>query len=192
MPTQTTDRMADTLARFARKHGRGPSYSELAKLAGYASKQAAYRLAQKLVDAGILLRDATGKLSIAQQPIGRRVLGYVQAGFPSPAEEELIDTISLDDYLIRKPAASFLLKVSGDSMIDAGIHPNDLVVIERGGTPANGTIVLAEVDGEWTLKYYQKRGQQVRLLPANANYPVIIPKMELKLGGIVKAVLRRY
>jgi SOS regulatory protein LexA len=192
MPQSTIDTIKAQIERFVEKFGRGPSYGELAKLAGYASKQAAYRLAAKLVGTGFLQRDPTGRLSLAPQPIGHKVLGYVQAGFPSPAEEELIDTISLDEYLIRKPAASFLLRVSGDSMIDAGIHPNDLVVIERGKTPSNGAIVLAEVDGDWTLKYYQKRGTQVRLLPANASYPVIVPKQELKLGGTVKAVMRRY
>ncbi len=180
------------LQTFYQQHRRGPSYSELARLAGFASKQAAYRLAQKLIDAGILVRDGTGRLVPHSPRLGTQLLGYVQAGFPSPAEEELIDTISLDEYLIRKPTASFLLKVSGDSMLDAGIHPNDLVIIERGPTPKNGDIVLADVDGEWTLKYYRKRGKTIELVPANARYPIITPHGELKIGGVLKAVMRRY
>jgi SOS regulatory protein LexA len=180
------------LQAFYAKHRRGPSYSELAQMAGFASKQAAYRLAQKLIDAGILARDPTGKLIPNGPRLGTPLLGYVQAGFPSPAEEELIDTLSLDEYLIRKPAASFLLRVTGDSMIDAGIHPDDIVIIERGKHPSNGAIVLAEVDHEWTLKYYHKRGTRIELRPANPQYPVITARTELNLGGVVRGVIRRY
>ncbi|GAF87955.1 unnamed protein product, partial [marine sediment metagenome] len=113
-------------------------------------------------------------------------------GFPSPAEEELIDTLSLDEFLIDKPEASFLLKVSGDSMIDAGIHEGDMVIIERGAEPRSGDIVLGCVDNEWTLKYFRRAKGTVELVPANPNYPVIRPEGELTLGGIVKAVIRRY
>ena len=119
-------------------------------------------------------------------------LSGVSAGFPSPAEEELIDTLSLDEYLVDKPEASFLLKVTGDSMIEAGIHEGDLVIIERGGQARSGDIVLACVDGEWTLKYYHKASGGVELVPANPKYPVIRPEKELTLGGIVRAVMRRY
>ncbi|MBI4236914.1 MAG: LexA family transcriptional regulator [Deltaproteobacteria bacterium] len=184
--------IVEKIRTFWQRHRRGPSYSELAQLAGYASKQAAYRLAQKLVDAGLLTRDATGRLALDPTLLRPRLLGAVQAGFPSPAEEELIDTISLDEYLIRKPAESFLLKVNGDSMRDAGILPDDLVIIERGRDPHHGDIVLAEVDGAWTLKYYQRHGKSIRLVPANPKYPVIEPKSELKIGGVVRATMRRY
>lgn len=187
-----TDTILNQLKDFWQAHHRGPSYAELAKLAGYASKQAAYRLAQKLVDMGVLERDPTGRLTPRGPRIGLPVLGYVQAGFPSPAEEALIDTISLDEYLIRKPTASFLLKVTGDSMIDAGIHPGDLVIIERGVTPKNGDIVLAQVDRDWTLKYFQRRGTQVVLVPANRQYPEITATETLEISGVLKAVTRRY
>lgn len=186
------DEILNQLKAFWQANRRGPSYSELARLAGYASKQAAYRLAQKLIDAGIFTRDSTGRLCPCSPRLGLQLAGYVQAGFPSPAEEELVDTLSLDEYLIRKPDASFLLKVTGDSMIDAGIHPGDLVVIERGVTPKNGDIVLAQVDREWTLKFFQLRGKQIRLVPANPKYPEIVANEELQVGGIVQAVIRRY
>jgi len=82
--------------------------------------------------------------------------------------------------------------VSGDSMIDAGIHEGDVVIVEKGPRPKNGDVVLACVDNEWTLKYYQKRGKTVELVPANDKYPVIKPKNELTLGGVVKSMIRRY
>lgn len=180
------------LRRFYREHGRMPSYGEMKALYGYASKNAAYYLADKLVAAGILIRDEAGRLLPVGKRFGLPVLGYVQAGFPSPAEEELVDTLSLDEYLIEHPEASFMLKVTGESMIDAGIHPNDIVIVERGKGPKTGQIVLAYVDGEWTLKYYQKRRQQICLVPANRQFPTIYPKRELRIEGIIKAVIRKY
>lgn len=182
----------ERLRAFHEKHRRGPSYQELAKLAGFASKQAAFRLAHKLVEAGVLQRDATGRLSLGLRLSGVPLLGAVQAGFPTPAEEDVADLMNLNDYLIRSPTATFLLRVNGDSMIDAGILPGDLVVVERGRTPQHGAIVLAEVDGEWTLKYLHKQGKSVQLVAANTRYPPIRAQRELKIAGVVHGVVRRY
>ncbi len=121
-----------------------------------------------------------------------RVLGAVMAGFPSPAEEELIDTLSLDEFLIRNRQATFMLKVSGDSMREAGIIPGDLVIVDRGLAPKNGDIVIAEVDGDWTMKYLKKSGSDIWLMPANHKYKPIKPKKELRVAGVVTAVIRKY
>lgn len=185
----------EDLRGFFQAHGRAPSFAELAKLAGYASKNAAFRLVSKLIDAGIVEKDASGRIRLAGElrpVLSRPLLGYVQAGFPSPAEDDLGDAVTLDEFLIRKPQASFLLKVSGDSMIEAGIQPGDMVIIERGTAPKHGDIVLAQVDGDWTLKYYERRGGKVVLVPANSKYPIIIAQQELKIEGIVRSVVRRY
>ncbi len=120
------------------------------------------------------------------------MIGTIEAGFPSPAEEELVDTLSLDELLITNREASFLLKVTGDSMTGAGIMPNDLVIVDRGQTAKSGDIVIAEVDGEWTMKYLRKRGESVTLLPANPKYKPIRPRHELKIAGVVTAVVRKY
>jgi repressor LexA len=120
------------------------------------------------------------------------MLGTVEAGFPSPAEEELADNLSLDDLLIHNREATFLLKVSGDSMSNAGILPGDMVLVDKGEIPKSGDIVIAEVDGEWTMKYLRKRGENVILLPANPKYQPIKPKRELKIAGVVTAVVRKY
>lgn len=182
----------DPLRRFYRSNRRLPTYSEICRIMGFSSKNAAFRLARRMIDEGYIEKDATGRLKPKSDRLGIPLVGYVQAGFPSPAEEELIDTLSLDEYLIDKPEASFLLKVSGDSMIEAGIHEGDLVIVERGRAPKGGDIVLACVDDEWTLKYYQRRGGAIELVPANPKYPVIRPRGELSLGGVVRAVIRRY
>lgn len=121
-----------------------------------------------------------------------RLLGAVEAGFPSPAEEELVDTLSLDELLIENRDASFLLKVSGDSMTGAGIMPGDLVIVDKGRPAKSGDIVIAQVDGEWTMKFLRKRGDAVLLVPANPRYQPIRPKQELKISGVVTAVVRKY
>lgn len=119
-------------------------------------------------------------------------LGVVEAGFPSPAEEERLDTMSLDEYLITNREASYILRVSGDSMLDAGILPGDMVIVERTATPRDGDIVIAEVDGEWTLKFFRKRGGQVFLEAANKEFEPILPQHELTIVAVVKAVVRKY
>jgi len=121
-----------------------------------------------------------------------KLLGNVEAGFPSPAEEELVDTLSLDDLLIQNKEASFLLKVSGDSMTGAGIMPGDMVIVDKSLTPKSGDIVIAQVDGEWTMKYLRKRCESVLLIPANPKYQPIKPKNELKVAGVITAVVRKY
>jgi repressor LexA len=181
------------LRAFVRREGRLPSYAELAALWGYRSKHAVTWVVNRLVGQGALRRGEGGRLAAGPGFAGSvRLLGSVQAGFPSPAEEELVDTLSLDQYLIEKPEATYLLTVSGDSMIEAGIHPGDLVLVEKGTAPKNNDIVVAQVDDEWTLKYFVKDADGVRLEPANRKYKSIRPKRNLVIGGIVRAVVRKY
>jgi len=160
---------------------------------GFRSSNAAFEFLQRLVREGYVRKAPNGKVSPTARLIGTvRLLGTVAAGFPSPAEEELADILSLDEFLIRRPESTFLLVVSGDSMIEAGIHPGDLVLVERGTTPKNNDIVVAQVDDEWTLKYFHRDEQGVRLDPANRKYPSIRPTRSLVIGGVVRAVIRKY
>ncbi len=156
------------------------------------SKNAVSKIVDKLIDAGFVEKDDAGKLIPKNIGRGVRVLGTVHAGFPTYAEEEISDIMSLDDFLITNHTASFLLQVSGDSMLDAGIQPGDFVVLERGKHPRQGDIVVAEVDHEWTMKYFEKRGARVVLRPANRNYPPIVPKQQCAVAGVVTAVIRKY
>lgn len=124
--------------------------------------------------------------------VGLTVNGAVCAGFPSPAEEELRDVISFDEYLVAHPETSFLLSVTGDSMMGAGIMEKDLVIVERGRQPKNGDIILAEVDGNWTMKYFCKKGKTIMLEAANPRYPPIVPQTELRIAGVITALVRKY
>ena len=181
----------ELLRRFYRENRRAPSFEEIRGLCGYKSKNAAFWLVRQLEKKGFLRKDSKGRL-LLDSLTGVRLLGAVQAGFPSPAEEELLDTLSLDDYLTPHPEQSFLIRVTGDSMIEAGIREGDLVVVERGGEPKNKDIVIAQVDGEWTMKYYHKTSQGVSLVAANRKYPPLTPTSELTIGGVVVAVIRKY
>lgn len=180
------------IVRFYKRNHRMPSYREVAELLGFQSKNAAYKAMHRLIDEGFIHRDDTGRLVPGDTFFAVRVLGLVEAGFPSPAEEELVDTMSLDDYLIENKEATYLLKVKGDSMIEAGINEGDMVLVERRDNARLGDIVVAEVDGEYTLKYYRKKGQQIYLEPANKNYDLIYPENDLRIAAVVKAVVRKY
>lgn len=180
------------LRTFWRRERRMPGYGEMLGLFGYQSKNAVFGALRKLEELGFLERKRGRAVATGRLTGTLRLLGAVQAGFPSPAEEELADTLSLDEFLIRRPEATFMLTVQGDSMIAAGIVPGDLVLVEKGGTPKSNDIVVAQVDDEWTLKYYMKDAEGVRLDPANPKYKSIRPKRSLVIGGIVKAVIRKY
>jgi repressor LexA len=180
------------ISRFYNENGRMPSFSEIGEMTGLSSKNAVSKLVNKLEQLKVLERDKKGRLIPVSIASSVRVLGTVEAGFPSPAEEELVDTLSLDELLIQDREATFLLKVSGDSMSGAGILPGDMVIVDKGQVPKSGDIVIAEVDGQWTMKYLRKRGSAVTLIPANPKYKPIEPKNELKIAGVVTAVVRKY
>lgn len=180
------------LIDYFRTNHRLPSYSEMMTIFGYKTKSAVAYAVNKLIEEGVILRDQKGKLSPTQLVEGIKFLGLVQAGFPSPAEEELIDTMSLDDYLIKNKDASYILRVKGDSMEDAGILEGDMVIVERGKKPKVGDIVIAQIDGEYTMKYFRTKNGQMYLEPANKKYQPIYPDNELKIDAIVKAIIRKY
>lgn len=169
-----------------------PTYSEIMKLYKFKSKASVTFLILKLLKDGVLGKDKTGKLIPKKLYGAVSLLGYIEAGFPSPAEEELIDTMSLDEYLISNKESTFMLKVKGDSMVDAGIMEGDMVLVERGKQPKAGNIVIARVDGEYTMKYLRMKSGKPYLEPANKKYKPIYPENDLDIEAVVSAVIRRY
>ena len=177
---------------FYKLNKRMPSYSEIMNMLKFKSKNSVFKLVNKLIEEDFLAKDEKGKL-IPKNIFGKvRILGEIAAGFPSPAEEELVDTMSLDEYLINNKDATYMLKVSGDSMKDAGIMEGDMVLADRSLTASSGDIVIAQVDNQWTIKYLRKTGKLVFLEPANSKYSRIYPQEELKIAAVVKAVIRKY
>ncbi len=186
------DEAVSKIRRFYIYNKRIPTYREMCDLFEYKSKKAAFYLAKKLIDEGVLSKDDRGRLLPKRLFLPLRLYGSIKAGYPAPAEEQIVDTLdSFDTYLINKPESTYLLRVSGDSMIESGINSGDIVVIERDRAVQNGDVVVAYVDEEWTLKHYQKENEKVILVPANKNYHIIRPKHSLEIGGVVVSVIRK-
>jgi len=117
----------------------------------------------------------------------------VSAGFPSPAEDHIEDTLDLNDLLIKHPVSTFFLKVSGNSMINAGIHNNDILIVDRSIEPIDGKVVIASVMGELTVKRLRISGKNVQLVAENERYkPIdITGEEELKIWGVVTNVIHQ-
>ncbi len=158
---------------------------------GFKSKNAVFKLIEKFIDEGIFQKDSSGRLlapiSIDEVPL----LGLVEAGFPTMADT-LDETISIDDYLIKNKDKTYLFEVKGESMIEEGIKEGDLVVVEKNNDAKDGDIVIAYVDGGWTLKFLRKSSGKTWLEPANKNFKPIYPKEELKIAAKVVGVIRKY
>ena len=120
------------------------------------------------------------------------LLGIICAGWPSPAEEELSDTMTLDEYLIKNKEATYMIRINGDSMVEAGIMPGDIVLVERGADAKDGNIVVAQADEQWVIRYLRRRGDKIFLEAANKKYPPIYPQNNLKIDAVVKGVVRKY
>ena len=179
------------LKTFYKKNRRLPTYQEMLTIFDLSSKNAVFRIVSKFIDDGFLQKKL-GKLAPTSRFFSLPLLGLVKAGFPILAEEDK-KYLTLDEYLIEDPISSFLLTVSGDSLIGLGIFEGDIVIIERRQNATTGSIILAEIDRQWTLKILRKDHvrQKMYLESANAKYPPFYPKEELKIHGIVKAVVRK-
>ncbi|MCX7881110.1 MAG: transcriptional repressor LexA [Patescibacteria group bacterium] len=179
------------LKKFYYQNRRFPSYSEIAKLFNFSSKNSVFKFINKLVNNGFLKKEER-KLAPTSKFFSLPILGLVKAGYPILAEENK-NYLSLDEYLIGDPTSSFLLRVSGDSLAGIGIFDGDYVIIEKKKNALPGDIVLAEIDKEWTLKIFKKDRQKrkVYLQAANPKYPPLYPRHQLEIFGIVKAVIRK-
>ena len=116
------------------------------------------------------------------------------AGFPSPADDHVEKRLDLNEYLIKKSDATFFVKIKGDSMIDASINDGDIVIIDRSMQAKVGDIVLASVDGNFTIKTLSKYKLKPRLLPANEKYkPIEIDdNTQFELWGVVTGAVRKF
>lgn len=168
-----------------------PTYREMMDLFNYNSKNSVYKLVKKLVSQNFVSQDDQGRL-LPNQLYGQTpILGLVEAGFPTDAQQDFVDTVSLDEFLIDNKESTYLLEVKGESMKDAGILPGDLVLVEKTNHADFGRIVIAEVDGEWTMKYLEKKNGKICLMPANKKFNPIYPDQDLKIAAIVKGVIRK-
>ena len=116
------------------------------------------------------------------------------AGFPSPAEQYIEQALDLNELLVKHPAGTFFVRVAGDSMIQAGIYPGDILVVDKAEEAVDGSIVIAAVDGEFTVKYLRHTDKGVQLLAANPDYPPInfAEGNELQIFGVVTSTIHQF
>lgn len=180
------------LQDYYARHRVLPSYSAIGKLVGMRSKASVAGMVLRLKAEGLLESAPGQRLKPGPRFFERTYAESVQAGLPNPAADTGADNLTIDEYLVSNPSKTLLIRVRGDSMINAGILPDDLVVVEKGRTAKVGDIVVAIVENEFTLKRLgQERGRFV-LRPENKAYAVIRPKGELEVFGVVVGVVRRY
>lgn len=129
------------------------------------------------------------ELHLCEVPI---LLCRTPAGFPSPAQDDMEEPIDIGAWLIEKPAASYLMRVDGDSMTGAGIHDGDLIVVSRAEAARAGRIVVALVHGDRTLKRLAREGGRLWLVPEAEGYPQIIVDEHVEIWGVVTALARRF
>lgn len=116
----------------------------------------------------------------------------VTAGFPSPADDYATKAIDLNTVLIKNPQATFLMRVAGSSMRDAGVDDGDVVLVDRALRPIHGSVIVAVVDGELTCKRLYKRGGAIKLQAANPTFADIVPTegQTVELWGVVTTVIK--
>jgi DNA polymerase V len=147
-----------------------------------------YNEPTKAVRLPISMIESLHKLNAFKIPL---YLSKVAAGFPSPAEDYLAEKLDLNEHLIKHPTATFLVRATGNSMINAGIHENDILVVDRSLTPIHGKVVIAAVDGQLTVKRLHKKDQKYMLIPDNPDYlPIeISDDSEVYIWGVVTNVI---
>lgn len=120
-------------------------------------------------------------------------LSAVAAGFPSPADDFIDKTLDLNELLVSNPTATFFVRVSGDSMMGAGMHDGDIIIVDRALTPKNNDVVIAALNGELTVKRIRKRDGAVWLIPENPEYsPVqVTEEMCFDIWGVATNVIHK-
>ncbi len=118
----------------------------------------------------------------------------IAAGFPHPVDDYVESTLDLNEFLIEHPAATFYVRVTGESMINAGISPNDILIVDRAVEPTDGKIVIAALDGELTVKRLVKKQGKVYLYPENDSFkPIeVSPESEFKIWGVVTSAIHQF
>ncbi len=180
------------LQDYYAKHRVLPSYARIGALVGLNSKASVAEMVMRLKGEGFLQSTPDRRLKPGKRFFERALAESVRAGMPSPAADTAAETLTIDEHLVANPSRTLLIKVKGDSMIDAGILEGDTVVVEKRTTANVGDIVVAILDNEFTLKRLAREKGRIVLRPENKSYPVIRPKDDLEIFGVVVGQFRRY
>ncbi len=180
------------LQDYYARHHVIPSYTTIGKLWGISAKSWVANCVARLKEEGYLKVAPDKRLGPAARFFERRLAhSPVRAGLPNAALEDGYDLVTIDNYLVQVPSKTMLIRVKGDSMIDAGIFEGDLVVVEQQPNANIGDIVIAIVDDEFTIKRLERDRGAFVLRPANKAYPTIRPKGKLEIFGVMVGLVRR-
>ena len=168
-----------------------PSFEILSKEFGFKHKNSIWQYFNKLKEEN-LIEERNGRFFINKDLFGAVLFSsVVKAGFASVADDYVEKRVSLDESFEINNPSTFLFTVSGDSMTDLGIYEGDKVIVKKSDTAKNGDIVIAFIDGGYTLKTYRNKNNKVWLEPANPNYPNLYPKDQLIIFGIAQGIVRK-
>ena len=193
VPSKDADYL-NRLRDYYAANRRIPSWQRIAELMGFASRTASRKLLQRLEAEGFVERTADDEGWIPSGRFFERpLIGVsVRAGRPEAIEGTDAEPFLIDGYVVRHPSRTVMLPVKGDSMIDAGIYGGDIIAVERTRTARAGDFVVAIVDNEFTLKELATEQGAFLLKPHNKAYPVIRPKGQLEIFGVMVGLIRRY
>ena len=172
-----------------------PSYAGISRLVGFKTKNAAVLLVRRLSDAGYVKIVEGGKVVPLRRFFEIPLMDmHVRAGVPDAIDPQVWteETFTLEGFLFGKPSNSVVIRVKGDSMRDAGILDGDFAVVERSQTAYSGQLVVAAVDGEFTLKELKYENQRPVLMAHNPKYAPIHPEADLTIFGVVQGIVRNY
>jgi repressor LexA len=180
------------VVRYLKEHRRMPSRRELAEILGLRSKSSAQDLTEEWIKDGFVTKDDTGRILPGEIQWYLPLLGGIEAGFP--IDEGLFGKSAiLDDWLLTQEHPTYMIKVNGNSMKEAAILEGDHVLVERTEQCKPGDIVIARIDGCWTIKHLRIDGSGKRYLQASDDqYSKIYPSHELRIVAVVTGLLRRY
>jgi repressor LexA len=180
------------LQDYYAQHRALPSYASIGHLLGLKSKSSVAAMVARLKLGGFIDQTPDRRLAPTKRFFERPLAeSPVQAGLPNPVDDAPADALTIDDYLIERPSQTVLVRVKGDSMIDAGILDGDLVVVEKTAAAKRGDIVIAIVDGQFTLKTLELERGKFILKPENKAYPVIRPEADLEIFGVMVGLVRK-
>lgn len=190
----TPDKHLEALRALWKVNKSFPSMAKLTSVLGLSSSGGVFKAIGRLVDQGYLER-VDGRIAPTVKFFSLPVLGTVRAGLPQPESQDAgAELVGVEDFLVRHPERTVFCRAKGDSMRDAGILDQDMLVVERNAPTKDGDIVVAVVDNELTVKtiFFSHVDKSWQLKPANPAYSVIKVTSSLEVLGVVKGVFRRF